>query len=155
MKKLVGLFFVSISLFGCATVGTPRMIGPDTYTIVGSGSTNALHNMEDEFLDRMQVHCQSLGKYPLIRKNNVHTQVINAFGDKTYNGSLIYEGGNSRDGLFGGIGNDTLDALGGDDALVGGVGNDVLKGGSGLNDVCDKKAEDLTSATGCEINDIP
>jgi len=91
MKKLVGLFFVSISLFGCATVGTPRMIGPDTYTIVGSGSTNALHNMEDEFLDRMQVHCQSLGKYPLIRKNNVHTQVINAFGDKTYNGSLIYE----------------------------------------------------------------
>jgi hypothetical protein len=31
----------------------------------------------------------------------------------------------------------------------------VLKGGSGLNDVCDKKAEDLTPATGCEINDIP
>jgi hypothetical protein len=80
-----------LTISGCATIGTPRMIAPNTYTIVGSGSTNALHNMEDKFLEGMQNHCQSLGKYPLVRKNNVHTQVINAFGDKTYDGSLIYE----------------------------------------------------------------
>jgi hypothetical protein len=39
----------------------------------------------------MQEHCQSLGRDPLLRKNDVHTEVINVFGDKSYNGSLIYE----------------------------------------------------------------
>ena len=47
--------------------------------------------MEDKFLEEMQKHCQSIGKYPLLRKNNVHTEVINGFGDKSYNGSIIYE----------------------------------------------------------------
>ena len=78
-------------LSGCATVGNPRMIGPDTYMVTGSGATNALHNMEDKFLGRMQEHCQSLGKYRLLRTNDVHTEVINAFGDKSYNGSLVYQ----------------------------------------------------------------
>jgi len=85
------LFGLVTMLSACATVGNPRMIGPDTYMITGSGATNALHNMEDKFLGRMQEHCQSLGRYPLLRKNDVHTEVINAFGDKSYNGSLVYE----------------------------------------------------------------
>ena len=89
MKNFYIVFTVMLS--GCATVGTPRMIAPNTYTIVGSGATNASKNMEDKFLEEMQKHCQSLGKYPLLRKNNVHTEVINAFGDKSYNGSIIYE----------------------------------------------------------------
>ena len=70
-------------------------------------------------------------------------------------GNDTLKGGNYRDTLFGGAGNDILDGGGGQDALVGGVGNDVLKGGSNSNDVCDKKAEDLTPQTGCEIIDIP
>ena len=89
MKNFYIVFTVMLS--GCATVGTPRMIAPNTYTIVGSGATNAFKNMEDKFLEEMQKHCQSIGKYPLLRKNNVHTEVINGFGDKSYNGSIIYE----------------------------------------------------------------
>ncbi len=90
--KNIKIFILnSIFLCSCATVGTPKMIAPDTYMIVGSGTTNALHNMEDKFLEGMQKHCESLGKFPLLRKNNIHTEVMNAFGDKTYNGSLIYE----------------------------------------------------------------
>ena len=78
---------------------------------------------------------------------------INAlFGDA---GNDALKGGKSRDGLFGGVGDDTLDAQGGDDVLVGGAGDDVLRGGAGANDVCDKQADDLKAATGCEINDIP
>ena len=64
---------------------------PILIRLFGSGATNASKNMEDKFLEEMQKHCQSLGKYPLLRKNNVHTEVINAFGDKSYNGSIIYE----------------------------------------------------------------
>jgi hypothetical protein len=85
------LIVLSIVLNACASVGTPRMIAPNTYMITGRGATNATHNMEDKFLERMQNHCQSLSKLPLLRKNNVHTEVINAFGDKSYNGSLVYE----------------------------------------------------------------
>ncbi len=91
MKNFKVLILNAILIYGCATVGTPKMIGPDTYMIVGSGTTNALHNMEDKFLEEMQKHCQSLGKFPILRKNNIHTEVMNAFGDKTYNGSLVYE----------------------------------------------------------------
>lgn len=89
MKNIKMVLIVMLS--GCASAGTPRMIAPNTYTIVGSGTTNALKNMEDKFLEEMQKHCQTLGKYPLLRKNNVHTEVVNVFGDKTYNGSIIYE----------------------------------------------------------------
>lgn len=95
MKRLNGKSFVVgvalVSISGCATIGDPRMIGPDTYMVTGSGATNALHNMEDKFLGRMQEHCQSLGKQPLLRQNNVHTEVMNGFGDKSYDGSLVYE----------------------------------------------------------------
>lgn len=87
MKRLgVTSFVLGVALFslsGCATIGDPRMIGPGTYMVTGSGATNALHNMEDKFLARMQEHCQSLGKQPLLRQNNVHTEVMNGFGDKS------------------------------------------------------------------------
>jgi hypothetical protein len=97
MKNIMILVVITIFLNSCATIGTPKMIGPDTYMISGSGTTNALHNMEDKFLGEMQTHCQSLGKFPLLRKNNINTEVVNAFGDKTYNGSIIYDCVNADD----------------------------------------------------------
>jgi Ca2+-binding RTX toxin-like protein len=70
-------------------------------------------------------------------------------------GNDSLKGGKGRDSLLGGPGDDTLDALGGEDLAIGGAGNDKLLGGAGANDVCDKDANDLTPATGCEIKFTP
>jgi Ca2+-binding RTX toxin-like protein len=70
-------------------------------------------------------------------------------------GNDSLKGGNARDSLLGGPGDDTLDAQGGDDLAIGGAGNDKLLGGVGANDLCDKDANDLTPATGCELRFTP
>jgi len=70
-------------------------------------------------------------------------------------GNDSLKGGNARDSLLGGPDDDTLDAQGGDDLAIGGPGNDKLLGGAGANDLCDKDANDLTPATGCEIKFTP
>jgi len=70
-------------------------------------------------------------------------------------GNDSLKGGTGRDSLLGGPGDDTLDAQGGDDLAIGGAGNDKLLGGAGANDLCDKDANDLTPATGCELRFTP
>jgi len=70
-------------------------------------------------------------------------------------GNDSLKGGTGRDSLLGGPDDDTLDAQGGDDLAIGGAGNDKLLGGAGANDLCDKDANDLTPATGCEIKFTP
>lgn len=67
------------------------MIGPDTYTIVGNGSTFGARNMHEKFLQGMSEHCQSLARIPLLRKDKFESQSHNAFGDQSYDGTIVYQ----------------------------------------------------------------
>lgn len=70
-------------------------------------------------------------------------------------GNDTLSGGNHRDSLFGGAGNDNLDGKSNDDVLIGGAGNDLVDGNTGTRDICDKAADDLTPAKGCEFKGTP
>ncbi|RZT10670.1 Hemolysin-type calcium-binding repeat-containing protein [Duganella sp. CF402] len=107
-------------------------LGDDVYLVDNAG--DAVTELASQGTDRIET---TLTKYTL--SANVE--------DLLYKGTPAFAGTGNELGnsITGGIGNDTLSGMGGDDILSGGVGNDALLGGNG--------DDQLDAGTGTDVVD--